>query len=150
MKASYGPWIRKQQNLNQTKVYADENLCHLCITCTNFLDSVVKTRLYSQFDMNYLALHKEKNTTSRSPLVISAWTFVPLSWARLMCYFIYFCVCICAYLFLCVQNIQCLRDQREHQVRTGITGSCDPPCKCGELNPGILQEQQVLFDLWVI
>lgn len=27
---------------------------------------------------------------------------------------------------------------------TGVTDSCEPPCKCGELNPDRLQEHQVL------
>lgn len=83
------------------------------ITCTNYLDSVVKKELCSQFITSQLALHEEKNTTSRSPLVISVWTSVSLSWARLMCYFIYFCVCICTYLFSCTSKTYSASEIRE-------------------------------------
>lgn len=79
------------------------------ITCTNYLDSVVK----KQFDTSQLVLHEEKNTTSRSSLVISAWTSVSLSWAGLKCYFIYFCVCICAYLFSCTPKTYSASEIRE-------------------------------------
>lgn len=45
---------------------------------------------------------------------------------------------------MCVSNaLKPAVGARDH--RTGVTGGCEPPCGCWKLNPGLLQEPQMLW-----
>lgn len=50
------------------------------------------------------------------------------------------CVCVhTMFVFRCSQRPQ----EGSWSPRTGVTDSSDPPCKCWELSPGLLEEQKV-------
>jgi hypothetical protein len=57
---------------------------------------------------------------------------------------------MCTGYFLCVHvNVLCIyytvESKEGHQIRTRIADSCEPPYGYWELNPGPLQEQQVIL-----
>lgn len=53
------------------------------------------------------------------------------------------CMMFCLHI-PCVSNaLKPAVGARDH--RTGVTGGCEPPCGCWKLNPGLLQEPQILW-----
>lgn len=56
------------------------------------------------------------------------------------------CVCVHLHEFKCTMCLWELQEDRRGCWMPGVvTNSCEPPCRCWDLNPETLQEQKVTF-----
>lgn len=61
-------------------------------------------------------------------------------------YFVYECF---VHIYVCIPCVWLVPKMLEKGIRSPgneVIDGCKPPYRCGELNPGLLQEQQVLLN----
>ena len=54
------------------------------------------------------------------------------------------CVCVCVFVYLIRVHQNCLQTHQKRALDP-ITGGCESPCVCWELNSGPLEEQSLLL-----